>query len=142
MGHVLVDTGPIIALLNRGDDYHAWARQELADLSTPLVTCESVVSEACFLLRQRAGGLAAVMELLHRGIMRVTFRLDDELAAVARLLVKYADVPMSLADACLVRMAEQTERSVVLTMDSDFTRYRMHGRHAIALRTPGTGGLR
>jgi predicted nucleic acid-binding protein len=134
---VLLDTGPLVAFLSRRDRYHEWARQELATAAPPVLTCESVVSEACFLLRKQPGGRAAVLELLSRGLVAVAFNLEREAVAVQRLLTRYQDVPMDLADACLVRLAELSAGGVLLTLDSDFTVYRMHGRQVIPIRIPG-----
>jgi predicted nucleic acid-binding protein len=105
-------------------------------LSVPLLTCEAVVSETCFLLRHARGGPSAVLELIDRGALRIAFRLEDNVGAVGRLMARYASVPMSLADACLVRMAEQHSDSRVLTLDRDFRLYRKHGRHAIPAIMP------
>jgi len=133
---ILLDTGPLVALLNARDAHHGWARELLASVAPPLVTCEAVLSEACFLVRQLHGGRDRVLELVHRGAVAVPFRLEDELPAVRRLLSRYADVPMSLADACLVRMAEQHAGSAVMTMDGDFRIYRKHGRQIVPTLMP------
>lgn len=77
-----------------------------------------------------------MLDLLSRGALRIAFRLEDNVDLVARLMGRYASVPMSLADACLVRMAEQHPDSRVLTLDRDFRLYRKHGRHAIPLIMP------
>lgn len=134
---VIVDTGPIVALLDGRDRHHAWAVTQFADVEPPLLTCEAVVSEACFLLDQTRAGSSAVFEMLVRQAMAIRFRLDEQLKEVHALRVKYADVPMSVADASLVRMAEQLTRSSVLTLDADFRVYRKHGRHVIPLILPG-----
>jgi len=102
----------------------------------PLLTCEAVVSETCFLVRHARGGPSAVLELLSRGALRIAFQLEDNVSAVARLMARYARVPMSLADACLVRMDEAHTDSRVLTLDRDFRLYRKHGRHAIPAIMP------
>lgn len=136
---VLLDTGPLVAFLNRRDQHHAWAVEQLGALRPPLWTSESVLSEACFLLQQVHPGSEAVLALVERGLLRVAFRIAEEHAAVRRLMVKYRDVPASLADACLVRMAEQHSDSVVLTLDGDFRIYRRNGRQVIPLLTPGGG---
>ena len=132
----LIDTGPLVAFLNRRDRYHRWATTRLAELPTPLLTCEAVVSETCFLLRHARDGSRAVLDLLSRGALRIAFRLEDHVDLVARLMGRYASVPMSLADACLVSMAEQHPDSRVLTLDRDFRLYRKHGRHALPLIMP------
>jgi predicted nucleic acid-binding protein len=103
----------------------------------PLFTREPVVSETCFLVRHGRGGGGAVLELLDRGALRVAFRLEDNVRALARLMARYASVPMSLADASLVCMVEQHPDSRVLTLDRDFRLYRKHGRHAIPAIMPG-----
>lgn len=108
----------------------------MADVDLPLQTCEAVVSEACFLLRNYPGGSVAVLQLLERGVVRVSFRLDTEQESVRKLLARYASVPMSLADACLVRMTELMTDCVLLTMDADFRLYRRSGRQAIPLQMP------
>jgi uncharacterized protein len=105
---VIVDTGPLVAFLNGRDRHHAWVAGVLDRIAPPLLTCDSVLSEACFLLQDVRGGSDAVLELVSRGIVRPTFRLDTELEAVRRLIAKYSSVPMSLADACLVRMTESS----------------------------------
>lgn len=133
---ILLDTGPLVAFLNRRDRYHRWATTQLAELAPPLFTCEAVLSEACFLLRQVRGGGEAVLELLRRGLVQVPFRLDENLGSVAKLLGRYANVPISLADACLVRMAEQQPDSGVLTLDRDFRVYRRDGRYVIPTTMP------
>jgi predicted nucleic acid-binding protein len=137
MTATLLDAGPLVAFLNRGDRYHRWAIEQMAELEPPLLTCEAVLSEACVLLRDMREGGAAVLELVNRGLVRVAFRLDEQVAAVTRLLVKYLDVPMSLADACLVRMSEQDPAVRVLTLDRDFQVYRRHGRQLIPVIMPG-----
>lgn len=134
---VIVDTGPLVALLNRRDRYHDWAAEQWSRVEPPLMTCEAVIAEACFLVREFAGGQTAVLRLIERGAIDTSFRLMDETSAVSRLLTKYRDVPMSLADGCLVRMAEQHAGSSVLTMDSDFAVYRKNGRQLIPLVIPG-----
>jgi predicted nucleic acid-binding protein len=125
-----------VAFLDRRDEYHPWAVSRWSEIEPPLLTCESVISEACFLLRSIAGGGAAVFELLDRGVIAIAFRLDEDMKPVARLLSRYASVPMSVADASLVRMAERFPESVVLTVDSDFSVYRKHGRQVIPTIIP------
>ncbi len=101
---VILDAGPLVAALDRRESPHEWANWQMARLQPPLLTCEAVLSEACFLLRRVRGGSEAVMDLVTRGVVSIAFRLDAEIIPVAKLLARYANVPMSLADACLVRM--------------------------------------
>lgn len=133
---VLVDTGPLVAYLNARDRYHDWAKEQLGQVRPPLVTCEAVLSEVLFLLRGQRAAQAAVMGFVESGLLRLPFALQDEAAAVSKLLQRYAEVPMSLADSCLVRMSEQHGSAVVLTLDSDFAIYRRHRRQVVPTIRP------
>ena len=135
---IILDTGPLVALLNRADRHHRWARDQWAQIVPPLFTCEAVLAEACFLVQSLTGGQAAVLDLVGRGILDVSFRLSEESAAISRLLKKYQDVPMSLADGCIVRLAERHARGVVFTLDSDFMVYRKNGRQLIPILPPAS----
>jgi predicted nucleic acid-binding protein len=134
---VLLDTGPLVAYLNRRDRHHRWAIECWSALFDPLWTCEAVLSEAIFLLQSEGSTSEPILSLIERGIIRLDFVVDDHRSDVFRLLRKYADQPMSLADACLVRMAEVSEPCQVFTTDKDFRVYRRKGRHVIPLLTPG-----
>ena len=134
---VILDTGPLVALLDARDRHHRWAVAQWAEVEPPLLTCESVISEACFLLDQTRAGSAAVFAMLVRKVVAVSFHLDEQVEEVQALRTKYRDVPMSVADASLVRMAEQLGRSAILTLDGDFKVYRKHGRFVIPLILPG-----
>jgi uncharacterized protein len=134
---VVLDTGPLVALLDRGDRYHAWARETFASIGPPLLTCEAVLAEAWHLLRRFSRGRDAILDLLARNVLLIAFDLGAEVLAVRKLAAKYASVPMSLADGCLVRMAELYTDARVITLDDDFAVYRKHGRQVIPLVRPG-----
>lgn len=136
MKPVIVDTGPLVAFLNANDSHHAWAREILATVEPPLLTCEAVLSECCFLLHRIPRGQDAVLSLVARGVIEIGFLLSDELGPVRKLMERYASVPMSLADGCLVRMSELIPRATVLTVDSDFRIYRRNRRQAIPTLLP------
>jgi predicted nucleic acid-binding protein len=132
--NVLVDAGFLVALLGRRDTYHQWAVGQARTLSPPWSTCEAALSEAFHLVGESgAGNLAA---LLHRRAMVVGFKLAENLEPVLKLIEKYSDVPMSLADACLVRMTETLANPILLTTDADFRVYRRHGRQVVPCVTP------
>jgi predicted nucleic acid-binding protein len=137
---VLIDTGPLVAFLNRRERFHAWAAGVLDAIEPPIFTCDPVLSEACFLLQDVSGGQDAVLELVSRGIVRSDFRVASEIDSLRVLMKKFSDVPMSLADACLVRMTELAQQSVVLTLDSDFRVYRRNRRQVVPTISPGKGG--
>ena len=132
--NVLVDAGFLVALLSRRDSHHAWAATHAPRFAPPWRTCEAVLSEAFHLLGTRGSpGLSA---LLRRRALRVAFNLDTDVESVLKLLQKYADVPMSLADACLVRMTETFPDPVILTTDADFRLYRRHSRQVVPCVLP------
>ena len=133
---VVLDTGPLVAIINQNDAHHAWATEQLSALEPPFLTCEAVISESMFLLVHAKHGVPTLMNMLKEDVVRIAFDLDDHLEAVSRLVAKYQDVPMSLADASLVRMSELHDRSRVFTLDSDFKLYRRHGRQSIPLIYP------
>ena len=135
-GLVLADTGPLVAALRKRDRHHLWTRAQLDARRAPLVTCEAVLSEAFFLLQGVASGHAALAAMIDRGLLEVRFDFQDEREATLRLLRKYADTPMSFADACLVRMSELHRSSRVFTLDQDFAAYRRNGRERIPLLAP------
>lgn len=132
----LLDAGPLVAFLDRRDIYHEWAKEQFAALRPPLLTNEPVLAEACHLLRRIAGGSAAVIALVKSGAVRASLRLADHATEIESLLRKYHSVPMSLADACVVRMAELHPRCRVLTIDADFRVYRRQGRKVIPTTMP------
>lgn len=133
---VIADTGPLVALLNRRDRAHRWVLQQLGEIAPPLVTCEAVLAEASWLVRGLPGARAALIEMMGEGFLVVGMALSDHHSAILAMLRRYADVPMSLADACLVRLAELYPQSAVMTLDSDFGIYRKNGRQAIPQLRP------
>jgi predicted nucleic acid-binding protein len=133
---VLLDTGPLVAFINGRDRYHRWTTQQWADVEPPFLTCEPVLTEACFLLRHLPRGPAAVLELVEREVVKVAYGVEADVEALGKLMIRYANVPMSLADACLVRMVERHPAPTVLTLDRDFRIYRAHGRRVIPTIMP------
>ena len=133
---VLLDTGPWVALHCRNDRHHSWAREQFAQITGSLLSCEAVVAETCFLLARGGHDPAKALALVARGVVQMGMVLGDEIAAVQGLFERYDNVPASLADACLVRMSEQHAQCRVFTLDADFHIYRRHGRRVIPLLTP------
>jgi predicted nucleic acid-binding protein len=133
--NVLVDAGFVVALLSSRDTHHQWAVTQAAEWLPPWSTCEAVLSEAFHLLGER--GAASLNALLRRRALIVAFHLAEHLDPVAKLIEKYSNVPMSLADACLVRMTETLANPIILTTDRDFRVYRRHSRQVVPCVTPG-----
>ena len=134
----IVDTGPLVAFFDRAERHHAWVAERIEQLEPPLLVCEPVLTEAMYLLSRYTRAQDALLELVENGALGVAFRIEDHVGALRRLLKKYRDVPMSLADACIVRMAEIHDGHDVLTLDSDFSVYRKHGRIPLTLIHPGS----
>jgi predicted nucleic acid-binding protein len=128
---IILDTGPLVAALDRRDYYHSWAKEQFFRHSPPFLTCEAVITEACFLLRKLAKGPETVLSLVKKNALEIRFQLQKELETIATLVGKYSDIPMSLADACLVRMAEAIPNATVMTLDQDFKLYRKKGSQPI-----------
>ncbi len=135
MTKVILDTGPLVALLNRREAQHSWVKARLAEIEPPLLTCEAVLSEVCFLLRGVHGGQTAVMATLSSGLVRPAFSLAEHSEAVTELVTRFSSMPMSLADACIVRMLEVSDSSV-LTFESDFLIYRKNRNEPIPVILP------
>lgn len=122
--------------MSKSDKFHQWAKVELSKINPPLLTCEAVVVESCFLLKSTYGVVDLIFSLLRTKQITIPFSLTNEMEEVEVLMKRYENVPMSLADACLVRMSELIPGSVILTLDSDFRIYRKNRNEAIDLIIP------
>jgi predicted nucleic acid-binding protein len=131
---VIVDASYLVALLSRSEADHDWAVHQARISPPPWQTCEAALSETFHLLGPRAGWTLA--ELLRRGAVVSTFSFQGDAEAILRAMRKYVDVPMSFADACLVRMTEILPDPTLLTTDLDFRVYRRHSRQTIPCVTP------
>lgn len=136
MIETLLDTGPLIAYLDADDHMHEWVRQQWRTLTPAMVLCEPVLTEAVFLLKNQGVKLDSLWELLRRDIVRIDFEIQEEFEPISLLMDRYSDLPMDLADACIVRMTEIRRNVRVFTLDGDFKIYRRHGRQAIPLIFP------
>ena len=132
----IVDTGPLVAFFDRSERHHAWVVARIDEIEPPLLVCEPVLTEAMYLLGHYPAAADALIGLLQNGALYIAFQIEPNIEPVRRLLRKYRDTPMSLADACVVRMAEIHARHDVLTLDSDFAIYRKHGRVPLPLIQP------
>lgn len=132
----IVDTGPLVAFFDKNDSHHDWAAEQFTHAQPPLLTCEPVLTEVCFLISRAGGNPNDVLGLATRGALNIAFSLESEIESVRRLMMRYSDVGISLADACLVRMSELHAQSRVMTVDRDFLIYRRDGRRAIPLIAP------
>ncbi len=133
---LICDTGPLVAFFNRADQFHLWAQEQFERFTHPLETCEAVVSEAVFLLQEDGHPADPVFEAIERNQLIVQFTAGEHWPDLRRLLHKYRNLPMSLADACLVRMSELAPQCQMVTTDRHFRIYRRHGRQLIPLLAP------
>ena len=136
MSEVVIDTGPLVAMLCAGDRDHAWTVEQFRVLAPPFLTCEAVIAEVCFLIERRGVSGTVILERIENGLLRIALEIEDHCAALRKLMTRYASVPMSLADSCLVRMSEIYPECRIFTLDSDFRVYRRNGRQMIPTITP------
>jgi uncharacterized protein len=136
VSQVLADTGPLVAYVQANEAHSAWTREAFDRLEAPFVTCEPVLSEACFLIARAGGDPDDLLELVQRGLIQLGFELSEEMPRIRALMKRYRNLPMSLADACLVRMTERIAACQVVTFDRHFRIYRRHDRRPIPVLMP------
>jgi predicted nucleic acid-binding protein len=136
MQTVLTDSGPLVALLDRSDSLHKWAREQFEHITYPIWTCEGAIAEACHLLQASRVPQWGALELVERGIVSIDFNLETTADRVLVLMKKYGDTPMDFVDACLVAMTEARRDCRLITIDADFRIYRRFERQAIPLIIP------
>jgi predicted nucleic acid-binding protein len=135
-GPGLLDTGPLVSFLGFGLRYHEWTCEQWKLFRPPLLTCEPVLTEAAFLLKRDGREADPLFELLERGVIRIALNIEEQQADLRALMHRYRNRPMSLADACLVRLSEIETAGEVFTLDSDFRIYRRHGNKVIPVLMP------
>jgi len=133
---VLLDTGVVVALLDRSERYHAACVDCLQSLTAPLVTCEAVIAESCYLLRHLLGAADAILENVEAGTFQIPFRLSVSAPHLRRIFRKYRDREVDLADACLVHLAGELRTGDILTLDRDFEVYRWDANKHFRLLIP------
>jgi predicted nucleic acid-binding protein len=135
---ILLDTGVIVALLDRSESWHQACARTVRELPAPLITCEAVIAESCYLLRNVPGAAEVVMENVAAGIFQIPCQLSRDSAGVKQMLRKYRDRGIDLADACLICLAEEFAAGDILTLDRDFKIYRW-GKNKPFQMLPGPG---
>jgi predicted nucleic acid-binding protein len=134
----ILDTGPLVAYLNRRDPYHAWAVEVMQQVKPPMLVCEAVLTEAAYFLREDGLDVDPLFSMVERGALQAGFQLERHWPRVRALMRRYRQ--MDLADACVVVMSELFPRSTVLTVDRrDFSVYRRGDRRVIPFVAPGQG---
>jgi predicted nucleic acid-binding protein len=131
---ILVDAGPLIALVDADDQHHRACAKSLGRIRESLATVWPALTEAVYMLGDVPGGQSAVWQLIERGAVRLLPLDEDDIPRIGELMEKYADLPMDLADAALVRVAERDGLRKVFTVDRrDFMVYRLKGGRRLAL---------
>lgn len=122
---ILVDAGPLVALVNQADQNHAACTTALLEVRDPLVTCWPVLAEAMFLLSYSWGAQDTLWGMIASETPHLVSIDATDVPRIRELMAKYRDLPMDLADAALVRIAEREGIRRVFTTDRrDFTIYR------------------
>jgi predicted nucleic acid-binding protein len=119
-GAGLLDTGPLASFLGSGLRHHSWTCEQWKFFRPPLLTCEPVLTEAAFLLKREGREADPLFALLERGVIRIALDIEEQQAGLRALMHRYRNRPMSLADACLVRLSEIETAGEVFALDSDF----------------------
>jgi predicted nucleic acid-binding protein len=135
-GPGLLDTGPLVSFLGSGLRHHSWTCAQWKFYRPPLLTCEPVLTEAAFLLKREGCDADPLFALLERGAIRIALDVQEEQADLRTLMRRYRNRPMSLADACMVRLSEIEPAGEIFTLDSDFRIYRRHGNRVIPVLMP------
>jgi predicted nucleic acid-binding protein len=136
MEPVLLDTGVIFALLNKRESKHEECLQVFRELYRPIVTCEAVIVESCFLLSKYPQGIEVLLTNVKSGLFGIPFRIAKSSLEVLEILRKYRDIPASFADACLIAMANELGTGDILTLDGDFKHYRWRRNRPFNLLIP------
>ena len=131
---VLVDTGPLVAILSRGDEHHGACVKVLRQLPGPLFTCWPVITEAAWLLRKRPDTVARMFEGFTGGLFALLPLTNDDLPGVAAMMKRYDSAGLQLADAALAHLAERENiRSVFTTDRRDFSIIRLKRNRTLKL---------
>ena len=131
MSLLILDTSFLVAFLRERDEFHSWAETALKAHEGKLATCEAVLAETCHLLRDRLNARKALLSAVAAGNIELPFSLAGEAGSIEKLMDRYRNIPMSFADACLVRMSEIHKDGVIFTLDDDFRIYRKGNRQVI-----------
>lgn len=133
---IIVDTGILVSLLDQREQWSNWAIEKLRSVAVPLYTCEAVLSETWFLTRTHHSAWPTITNWLRAGYLQVPFSMKDHTPSVISLIKKYQDLPMSVADACLVSMIENDLGDRIFTLDLHFKIYRHSGRRIVPVLMP------
>jgi hypothetical protein len=131
---VLLDTGPIVAILGEADEHHARCVAQLRELQAPLPTCWPVLTEAAWMLRRHPAAIAKLMAAFETGVFELAPLGASDVAPIAAILNKYRNLGVQLADAALLHLANRESIDTVFTLDRrDFEVFRLKGGKRLRL---------
>ena len=128
---IVVDSGPLVALLDKRDQYHRKVVDQLGEIPCEWKTCEAVISEVVFLLKSRPEAIQQLGKMLRKSVLKLDYPAHQDLEIIFRAMKSYQNLPMSFADACLVQMVEREKNARLFTLDRHFEVYRYKGRRLI-----------
>ena len=134
MKRILVDTGPLVAILCREDKYHTTCVDALRDMPGPLLSCWPVITEAAWLLRKSPRAVQQLLRSIDGGFLDLLPLAGAEAEAIAGLMKRYEDIRPQLADAALVYLANREQIEMIFTLDQrDFSIYRSGRKRAFRI---------
>lgn len=134
----IIDTGPLAALIDKRDAWHQWTVNRVKEIRPPLITCEAILSECCFVLMRSGIELTHLFNFIAKGDLQVKspfIHVSDQ-ERVIKIIDNYQSLPASFADACLVHMYETIRMAKVFTLDDHFTVYRTSAGNPLSLIIP------
>ena len=136
--YLILDTGPLVAVFNPNDPHHEWAKEQLRNAGAAYITCEAVLTESAYFLTKSRWGLPLLLDFIDSAPVDIPFDYIQNRDRIRELMMDYADVPMSFADACLVRLSELYPDAPVVTLDSDFLIYRRNRNEQLPVLLPAS----
>ncbi len=134
MKRVLVDTGPLVAIMSLADQHHKTCLEALHDLPGPLFSCWPVITEAAWLLRRRPGVVRQLLDSISAGFLELLPVESAEATEIGKVIEKYRNIRPQLADAALVYLAERDGFDVIFTLDRrDFSVYQAGRKRAFRI---------
>lgn len=131
---ILVDTGPLVAILNKRDSKHSICCKELSKLEPPLLTTWPVITEAAWLLRSQPDLVRKLVQSLEDGFLRLAWLDESDVAGLVDIMTRYSDASFQLADVSLMYVGERQDISVVFTLDRrDFSVFRKTTGEAVSI---------
>jgi predicted nucleic acid-binding protein len=136
MEPILIDTGVIFALFDQDEWAHERCVRAMERIHRPIVTCEEVINESCYLLRRRRDAVDAVLANVETGLFGIPLQISHSTRQIREIYRKYQDTPCDFADACLIHMADTLNTPDILTLDSDFKHYRWRRNRSFRMLVP------